>query len=473
MFINKLLKRLGACLMLSMGCMTAYADNQTPDVSPVLSNAALPYRIQIDLAPFQLPVGLHSGAVGRYKDYWIFIAGRMNGLHGFNSGAGNFAPDQQNTSIYVINSTTGASASRALSDPSSGLTQQQIEILSVTSPEWYQDANTLYLAGGYGVDTAIGSFDTKPFLTAIYLPGIVDWVMQPNNINFSVIKNIRQVYHPIFQVTGGKMFKSGNITQLIFGQNYSGIYAFNIDGIYSEQVRRFKLGEVNGQLYVDVLPSKPAIPDPNYRRRDLNILPVLLTQNNKLQDGFVAYSGVFTPTRGIWTVPVVINATGDTTMADPSLPTTFKQGMNNYASAATSFYSRRYQSMFSLFFGGMSYINNGAPDPQIPFSNQVTTIQMDKNGLFTQYLMDGQYPVILSTQSNPGNQLLFGAGAHFLVNNNILTYPNHVISLDTIRRPTVIGYIVGGIQSTLPNTNDQADSAASPYVFKVTLVPTQ
>jgi hypothetical protein len=84
--------------------------------------------------------------------------------------------------------------------------------------------------------------------------------------------------------------------------------------------------------------------------------------------------------------------------------------------------------------------------------------------------MDNQYPVILSTQANPGNQLLFGAGAYFLTS-NISQYANGVLNLDNIRQSTVIAYVVGGIQSTLANTNTDADSAASPYVFKVTLVP--
>jgi hypothetical protein len=101
----------------------------------------------------------------------------------------------------------------------------------------------------------------------------------------------------------------------------------------------------------------------------------------------------------------------------------------------------------------------------------VTTIKMDKDGNFSQYLMNDQYPVILSTQSNPGNTLLFGTDAYFIENNNIRQYPNAVISLDSIRKSTMIGYIVGGIQSTLANTNVMSDSSASPYVFKVTLVP--
>jgi hypothetical protein len=130
--------------------------------------------------------------------------------------------------------------------------------------------------------------------------------------------------------------------------------------------------------------------------------------------------------------------------------------------------------MYHVFFGGISFgFYNGnvfSTDTEIPFINQVTAVQMDKNGNFSQYLMNNQYPVILSTGVNPGNQLLFGAGASFIPN-YVTAYPNAVLSLDAIARPTVIGYIVGGIVSTLPNTNTQADSSASPYVFKVTLVP--
>jgi hypothetical protein len=95
---------------------------------------------------------------------------------------------------------------------------------------------------------------------------------------------------------------------------------------------------------------------------------------------------------------------------------------------------------------------------------------MDKNNNFSQYIMDNQYPTIPSTGFNPGNTLLFGS-AGFFIPANILKYPNGVINLDTIRQPTVIGYIVGGIESTVPNTVVDPDTTASPYVFQVTLVP--
>lgn len=449
------------------------SPNQTDTVSPVLPGSGLPFRVVIERANFQLPVGFHSGVIGVHKGLWVFIAGRINGLHGFGP-SNNFPADAQNTSIYVVNPATGVVSSRPLTDPYSGLNQQQIDTLSVTSPQGYQEANTLYMTGGYGVDTATGTFGTKPVLTAIYLPGIIDWVTKPANKSNTVAKNIRQLYNPIFQITGGKMSKLGNVMQLVFGQNFDGDYTDSSNGNYSQQVRRFQIKDAGGQLAIDINTSMPMSPDPSFRRRDMNIVPALLNINGRLQDGLIAYAGVFTLNGGVWTVPVIINGINNPVMADPNSPASFKQAMNQYVSATASLYSRKYTSMYHIFFGGLSYgfFSNGTfqTDVEVPFINQVTTVKMDSNSNFTQYLMDSEYPVIPSTGSNPGNTLLFGAGAHFITN-NIPQYPNTVINLDNIRRPTVIGYIVGGIQSTVPNTSSNSDSAASPYVFKVTLIP--
>lgn len=450
----------------SCGTTATFADNQTPDVTPVLSGSGLPFNVVIQQANFQLPVGIHSGAFGVYQGLWVFVAGRMNGLHGF--GPDPFPPDQQNTTIYVVNPTTGATNSRSLIDPSSGLNQQQIDELSVTSPEFYQDGNTLYMAGGYGIDTPSGTYGTKTTLTAFNLPGVIQWVMG----NGSLIQNISQVSNPVFQITGGEMFKLGNVTELVFGQNFTGPYTSGSNGIYSDQVFQFQLTNAGGQLSVNVLNPMPLNPNANFRRRDLNVVPALLNNNNTLQYGLVAYAGVFTLTGGVWNVPVVINGINDPVMADPNAPTTFKQAMNQYVCANVSLYSRKYTNMYNIFFGGISYgfFSNGTfqTDSEIPFINQVTTIQMDRNGNFSQYLMNGEYPSIISPRT--GAPLLFGASAYFIPN-NISQYPNGVLNLDNIRQPTVIGYIVGGIQSTLANTNTMADSAASPYIFTVTLTP--
>lgn len=472
----KHLCKLVMCLFFSLNLGVLWADNlsanQTDAISPIYPETNVPFSVVIEKANFQLPKGFHSGAVGTYNGLWVFIAGSLIGLHGF--GPDPFPPSGQNRSIYVVNPVTGVTFSRSLTDPGSGLNQQQIDSLSVISPQFYQKSNTLYMSGGYGIDTVSGTFGTKPIFTAINLPGIIQWVLNPGNPNYSVAANIRQLYNSTFQVTGGEMFEFGDVTRIVLGQNFTGVYTPGSNGAYSEQIRQFQIFDNGGNLAVQILNPIPFNPDPNYRRRDLNIQPVLLNSNNMLTYGLVAYSGVFTEAGGIWTVPVVINDRGEPTMANPNLPTTFKQGMNNYASAVAGVYSRRYASMYNIFFGGISYgfFTNGVfqTDTEIPFINQVTTIQIDRNNNFTQYLMNGQYPVIPSTGANPGNPLLFGAGAYFLTN-NIHKYSNGVISLDSIRRPTVIGYIVGGIQSTLPNTNTDADSSASAYIFKVTLIP--
>lgn len=82
--------------------------------------------------------------------------------------------------------------------------------------------------------------------------------------------------------------------------------------------------------------------------------------------------------------------------------------------------------------------------------------------------------MIASTGSNPGNPLLFGAGAQFFPAGGLPSYGNGVLDLDRLggSQPYVIGYVVGGIMSTLPNTNAQSDTAASPYIFKVMLTST-
>ena len=121
-------------------------------------------------------------------------------------------------------------------------------------------------------------------------------------------------------------------------------------------------------------------------------------------------------------------------MADPSLPGTFKQGMNNYVAPTLGLYSTS-GNMYTVVLGGISfgYFANGVfqTDGELPFINQVTTIRIDPQGVYTQYLMDAEYPLIRSTGSNPGNPLLFGAGAAF--------FPSTPLPTSSQRRPAARG----------------------------------
>jgi DNA-dependent RNA polymerase auxiliary subunit epsilon len=473
--MNKWIARFFACFTVFVQGFCGI--NQTDDLSPILSPDALPFEITISLADFQLPsdsnnsFGLQGFVYAVYNNKWLLLAGRTNGVHGFSNTDDNFPPREQNRTVYVVDPIGKTVVSRSLLEPSSQLSVEQIETLSVTSAQYNQYNNTLYVVGGYGLDTALGRFTTKSTLTAIDVPGLMGWV---EGSNTSAAAYIRQTSHPLMQVTGGFLTRTGAHEPflLILGQNFLGSYTVNSNGDYTQQIRPFKIIDNGIDLYVK--PEAQFTPNSSYRRRDLSVLPIVQKSGTSYAAAVVALSGVFTLDTGVWTVPILINGDGSSSMADPANPSTFKQGMNNYDCARTGLYSKRTNEMYMLLFGGISYgfISGGSfqTDPQIPFINQVTTVKIDAQGNFQQYLMDNQYPEIFSQFSNPGNTLLFGAEARFIAANNLPAFPNLVFSLDELgNTPSLLGYIVGGIQSTLPNTSTITDSAASPYIFSVYL----
>ena len=162
-------------------------------------------------------------------------------------------------------------------------------------------------------------------------------------------------------------------------------------------------------------------------------------------------------------------------MADQHQPHTFRQAMNNYASAKLAMFSEKSNDMYLLLLGGITfqYYKKGEliSDSELPFTNQVTTIRIDRDGNSKQFIMQDEYPFIRSTMAHPGNRLLFGTNAHFLPIEDVKMFANGVIKFDSIKKRKVIGYIIGGIQSSLMNAEQMTDSAASPYVFKVIVEP--
>ncbi len=456
--------------------VVSHADNQTPTTSSVITNGSLPFRVCIEKASFKLPQGIQSYVFGSYKGKWLLLMGRSNGLHNFGPGDDNFPPNKQNKLVFVVDPIKRCVHYRSLEDPSSRLTAEEIDTLSVTSPQFFQSGHTLYVSGGYGVIQSTGEFSTKNTLTAIDIPGMMKWVKKGSHCGESAKKHIRQAFHPSLRVTGGHMTRIGdNPVLLVFGQNFTGFYTDSSNGEYTQQVRRFWIKDDGKKLKVDFISSKPSLPDPNFRRRDLNVIPVIRPKDHKLSQSLVALSGVFTLSGGIWNVPVEISAKGSCFMKDPNDPQTFKQAMNIYQSANIGLYSERKGDFYSLLFGGLTYgyFENGQflTDSEVPFTDQITAIKIDRKNRFKQYLLPVEYPVILSKSSNPGNRLLFGAGAYFIPVDGLCKYQNGVLKLDKIKKPKTIGYIVGGIQSTLPNTNAPSDSAASPYIFTVKIIP--
>lgn len=454
--------------------MNVYAANQTTTVSPLQPASALPYRIQVrevDYSQINLPT-LHSYAVGTFDNKWLFISGRTNGLHGFDSvlfPEENFPVQHQNRDVWVVDLETKQSWSRPLDDPTSGLSEAQILSLATTNNQFYQKGQALYMTGGYGVLENGEDFSTFDALSAINLPGLGNWVM---NGSGTAAENIRQIHDPIFRVTGGAMHEIDGKTHLVFGQDFEGVYTPFGDGTYTRQVRSFEIVDDGTNLSVTNISSTPIVSD--YRRRDLNIVPILSPDGGGgTEEKLLALSGVFTNTFGAWTVPVEVDANGQPTMADPNDPNTFKQGFNGYHSAKVGLYSEASGAMHEVLFGGISLQfldpNTGQvmTDEALPFVNDITSIQIDAAGNYSQYHL-GYFPELFDTDDI---RLRFGTNAEFLISPDVPAFSNGVINLDQLASgETVLGHIFGGIVTNGPHTRLGADSSGSNHVFEVVVI---
>jgi peptide/nickel transport system substrate-binding protein len=86
-------------------------------------------------------------------------------------------------------------------------------------------------------------------------------------------------------------------------------------------------------------------------------------------------------------------------------------------------------------------------------------------------LWNGPYRIATVTPGSTGN---YGANAAFFINHALPTYANRVIKLNRLRGPTVVGYMFGGIYSTVSNTSSNTFQAtgASNQVFQITMTRT-
>jgi hypothetical protein len=271
------------------------------------------------------------------------------------------------------------------------------------------------------------------------------------------------------------MYEMGGRTHVVFGQDFSGNYNPNKNGTYTNQVRSFDI--VDDGTVLAIANAASSAPDPNYRRRDLNVFPVIRpTGGGPLDEGLLVLSGVFTPSFGAWTVPVEIDSAGNPSMADPEDPGTFKQGFNGYHSAKLGLFSEARGEMHEVLFGGISlqYLNTQTgqveTDHDLPFVNDITSVVIDAAGEYRQHWI-GEFPVIDDLE---GHRLRFGSNAEFFLADGVETFQNGVIRLDQLTQPTTVGYLFGGIAANGPHTRSgdpPAVSAASNMIFAVVYYP--
>ena len=453
----------------------SHAQNPLGIYSPVELNPQLPYRVELheySMGEADLPT-LHSFAVGHYGNKWLLISGRTNGLHGFDLGFNpdvNFPVQSQNRDVWVLDLDSHQSWHRSLNDPTSGLTEAQKLSLATTNNQFFERGNTLYVTGGYGVKENGSDFGTFDALSAIDMPGLADWVTTGTG---SAASHIRQIFDPIFKVTGGAMYEIDERTHIVFGQDFDGVYTPASNGTYTNQVRSFDVVDDGTNLAVQNISS--TTPNGNYRRRDLNVVPTIRPDGaGGVEKGLVVFSGVFTETFDPWTVPVEIDAAGNPTMADPNNPNTFQQSMNNYHSAKFGFYSAATGTMHEVLFGGISlkYLDEATQtiktDFNLPFVNDVTSVEIDADGNYSQHHL-GFMPELFDQLNR---RVRLGTNAEFLPADGVPTFENGVVDFDALAAQTTVGYIYGGIVASAPHVRNNPGqlSSASNRIFEVVLV---
>ena len=463
----------------------APSGDQTPTFSQV-TNWSGAYDLtfaEYDMGTASVPT-LQSFASGIYNGQWVLIAGRTNGLHGFSDdGLANFPPKYQNTDVWVIDPVSKETWSRSLKDTSSGLSSSEIDSLSSTNTESYQDGNTLFVVGGYVYTNK--NFTTYNALTAIDLPTLVDWVkgtaetLHPNTIlQVAGEESSDNSYDGgFFQVTGGGLEKTGDRYQLIFGQNFEGPYAHGsaTSQVYTSQVRSFDIDynfAAETLSYSDTYVA-PAGGDPSrFRRRDLNVFPILSPDDQGgTTKSTVALAGVFYNGVGVWTVPAEIGSDGIPTTENPTTePDVFKQAMNQYESGKIGLYSKSSGEMTQVLLGGIS-ANTFDPateqlthDENNGFHRQITAVLRDASGSYQeQYITE--FPDVYDGN---GKLLNFGANAKFFPAHDVPLLTDDIIDLDSLTTETVVGYMFGGIAADQPNFGN---TVASSIIFEVTYTP--
>ena len=408
---------------------------------------------QVTIKPFQISglVGIQSFAIGHSDGKWLIIGGRLDGLHRRQPWA-SFDKAGQNDQLIVVDPV----GLKKWSAPLSSLPIPMQEQLSSTNMEFQQDGPYLYVAGGYGYSNSEADHITYPYLTAIKVPEVIKSIIAGT----SFASSFRQIKDQRLAVTGGYLNKIDGTYYLTGGQRFEGRYnpmnhpTFKQE--YTNSIRKFNIHDNGSEL--NVTHVEELTDTVNLHRRDFNVIPQILPDGSQ---GLTAFSGVFQLNADLPYLNCVnIDSSGYKVNND------FAQYYNQYQCAHIPLYSAKAIEMHNLFFGGIAQYRDSAgiriQNNDVPFVKTITRVTRNSSGKMTENKLPIEMPTFL------------GAGAEFIPVENLPKYGNEVIKLDALPSDTtLLGYIYGGINSSIPNIfwiNDGTQSVTSSTIFKVFIV---
>jgi hypothetical protein len=419
--------------------------------SALFSYAQVPFSVEIEpVVAGPLP-GMHSFAFAQSGTKWLFVGGRINGIHGFSTND-NFDVVYASDVITVVDTATWS----WYSSPLGVLPTAEADPLRSTNMQYVRIGDYLYLAGGFGWDSTANGYRTFPVLTAIHIDNMINAVMNST----AIAPNIRQITDTSVRVCGGEMTYLNGECFLFFGHNFKNRYSDppqpTFVQTYANRIRRFTINDDGTNLSIS---NYSELTDTsNFHRRDLNVGPVVYPDGSF---GWTAYSGVFQKTRNL-PYPWPINF-------DPvngaEVDSSFNQQMNNYTCGLVPLFDSVQKCMYTVLFGGESeYDYNPSTglltqDTLIPFVSDISVLVHTASGQW------GQIPLQVQM---PG---LRGSNMKFVPVTSVPAYSNEVVKLRELSGRVLAGYLVGGIKAVVPNGHPS--SFANDTVYRVWITPDQ
>lgn len=399
---------------------------------------------EVELSSFE---GIHSGVGIKWKEYWLFIGGRTNGLHGFRPPLA-FPSRNVHDKIVLIDFANNQRWEQAMTDWPDALR----EPLSSSNMQYAVKDDQLLICGGYGWQKSFDDFTTFPSLSLVNIPKLIEKLKAKENTE----SLFTQITDKAFAVCGGNMAFMGDTCVLAFGHEFVGHYSRHNNGFFSQEytneVRRFVLDKSNEPA----IKWLSAIRDTaNFHRRDYNLVAQM--EGEKLY--YTAYSGVFQYGVNLpFYHPVELH-----TDQKVELPE-FQQKYSHYHSAVLPVYNKNGAEMHTYFFGGMAeyYVDspsgNEVHDTLVPFVKTVSRVSKGVDG-YTEAVLANRMPAFM------------GSNMWFFPSSEVGFYNGKVLNADYIKGRTLVGYLVGGITSPYENINlvDPSISVANKRVFKIYL----
>ena len=427
--------------------------------------APLPFEVEVVERSFAAMPGLHSFAWAEHDGKWLFVTGRVDGLHGIVEFA--FPEDEANNAVWVVDRATEQVWSRSLDE----LGDTVADPLRVTNPQYHQDGEMLYVIGGYGTDSATGQMITFPTLTAIDVPGLIEAVTTGGDL----APHLRQTTDERLAVTGGELRTYGSYI-LFGGQRFDGTYSAGGSGFtqeYKERIFAFNLTDNASELSIDqayVLDYEPEV----LHRRDMTVAPSYLRIStmdggSEITEALTLYGGVFRPDANLPYRTQVNFFFSDIPEYGES---SYEQQFAHYTCPALPIWDAATETMHTTFFGGMAqFVYNEdtgevEQDYLVPFTDDIVTLTND---------LDADSPRTFETVMPEPMPGLLGTNAVLIPAPGVPRSAHGVVQLGDLTARTLVGWIVGGIESSSANPGWMSmvatETNASSRLFEVWVTP--